>query len=70
MCDFHSTPRDIGVGVWRELRQSAHAAGMVRIFEKSTLKRTLEKLGIRWEDNINMILKEVGCEDGRLTELA
>ena len=56
---------------WRRLRWAGHVARMEQfrnanrvLVGKPESKRPLGKLGCRWEDNIKMDLREVGCDAG------
>jgi hypothetical protein len=39
------------------------------VLGKLPAKQPLKSLRMRWEDNIKMDFREIGCEDGRCMEL-
>jgi len=66
--DLYSSPNIVQVIKLRRMRQAGHVVcmgesrGVYRVFvEKPDRKRTLGRPRHRWEDNIKMDLKEMGC---------
>ena len=66
---MHSSPNIIRDLKSRRLRRAGHAAYMEQsrnayrvLVWKPDLKRPLERPRRRWEDNIKMELREVGCD--------
>ena len=71
---FYSSPNIIRSLKSRRLRWAGHVARMHRPYRvlvgKPEGKRLLGRPRCRWEDNINMDLREVGCGPGEWIDLA
>jgi len=75
--DLYCSPSIVRVIKWRRMRWAGHVArvserrGVYRVLVgKPKGKRPLGRPRSRWEDNIKMDLKEVGCGDMVWIELA
>ena len=60
-CLRHQIEKDIADCVWRMWQRKDAYRVLVR---KPEGKRPLEKLNLRWEDNIKMYVQEVGWRHG------
>ena len=75
--DFYSLPSIVRVVKSRRMRWAGHVARVVEgrdvhrvLVGKPEGKRPLGKPRRRWDDNIKMALREVGCGGGEWMELA
>ena len=74
---MYSSPKIIRCLKSRRLRWAGHVARMEQsrnaygiLLRKPEGKRPLGRPRLRWEDNIKMDLKEVGCDHGEWIDLA